>query len=255
MKQYKKIYELKNAAKDKLDGKYKGAVLIIFLYTLIVGSVQLSINTIAVNTMNTIYFQSGSLGATIAVSIVFDLLLLAASIVLGVMNAGLALYFLKMACGQVFSVMDLFYGFRTDSTKILIIAGAMLLTRALCLWPSQYLLQAYLNTQEEKWFLYALVAVVLGLCIYLPVSLGIAMSFYLMLDFPQFSAQKTLSQCWHIMKGQRGRLFLLELSFLPMLLLGILSFGIGFLWIEPYMQMTYTYFFLDLMNPREKTVS
>ena len=53
------------------------------------------------------------------------------------------------------------------------------------------------------------------------------------------------------MKGNRKRLFLLELSFLPLMLLCILSFGIGFLWLEPYMQMTYTHFFLDLMNPRE----
>ena len=47
------------------------------------------------------------------------------------------------------------------------------------------------------------------------------------------------------------RLFLLELGFLPPMLLCVLSLGIGFLWLEPYMQMTYTYFFLDLMNHRE----
>ena len=53
------------------------------------------------------------------------------------------------------------------------------------------------------------------------------------------------------MKGQRMRLFLLELGFLPLMLLCILSFGIGFLWLQPYMQMTHTCFFLDLMNPRK----
>ena len=52
------------------------------------------------------------------------------------------------------------------------------------------------------------------------------------------------------MKGKKLRLLYLEFSFLPLLLLSILSFGIGLLWLQPYMQMTYTFFFLDLMNPR-----
>ncbi len=54
-----------------------------------------------------------------------------------------------------------------------------------------------------------------------------------------------------MMKGHKRRLFRLELSFLPLMLLCVLSFGIGFLWLNPYMQMTYTCFFLDLMNPRD----
>ena len=80
--------------------------------------------------------------------------------------------------------------------------------------------------------------------------MGIGLSFYLMLDFPQNSGKETLSLCWRLMKGHRSRLFLLELGFLPLMLLCILSFGIGFLWLQPYMQMTYACFFLDLMNPK-----
>ena len=71
-----------------------------------------------------------------------------------------------------------------------------------------------------------------------------------MLDFPQNSGKETLKLCWRLMRGNRKRLFLLELGFLPLLLLCLLSFGIGFLWLEPYMHMTYTCFFLDMMNPK-----
>jgi len=251
MKQYKKSYELKNTAKDTLDGKYGGAILILFLSSLISWAAQLFINMVASTTMNTVYYTTGSVNAASAISFLFDLVLLAAGIVLGVMNAGITLYFLNMACGQPFSTGNLFYGFRTDSPKILVIAGAMALCQAVCLWPSQYLAQHYMDVREVRWLVYALAALAAGLCIYLPVSLGIAMSFYLMLDFPQNSARQTLSLCWRVMKGHRGRLFYLELSFLPLMLLCVLSFGIGFLWLEPYMQMTYTYFFLDLMNPRD----
>jgi hypothetical protein len=251
MKQYKKIYELKNTAKDKLEGKYGGAVLILLLSALMSGILRLSISSVAGATMSTVYSMTGSLNTVTALSFVFDALLLLATILLGVMNAGIALYFLNMACGQPFSIGNLFYGYQGESKKTLLITAAMVLLQAVCLWPGQYLAQNYLNTGDVKWIGYAFLACGLGLCLYLPVSLGISMSFYLMLDFPQNPGGKTLSLCWRMMKGHKRRLFRLELSFLPLMLLCVLSFGIGFLWLNPYMQMTYTCFFLDLMNPRD----
>ena len=37
MKQYKKVYEIKNIAKDKLESRYGGAILITFLSFLLSG--------------------------------------------------------------------------------------------------------------------------------------------------------------------------------------------------------------------------
>lgn len=249
MKQYKKNYELKNAAKDTLEGKYGGAILILLLNSLISGSVTMLINAVASSTMYSVYYSSGSKTAADMISVIFDVLLVIASIVCAVMNAGITLYFLNMACRQHFSIRNLFYGFKNDSKKILTIAAVSTLCQVICLWPCQYLAQLFMNTGESGWLWYALIALIIGVCVYIPISLGIAMSFYLMFDFPQNSARETLALCWRIMKGQRGRLFYLQLSFLPLMLLCILSFGIGFLWLDPYMQLTYTYFFLDLMNP------
>ncbi len=251
MKQYKKIYELKNAAKDKLEGKYGGAILIFILSSMISGAVRLFINAVASLTMDSVYNLTSSVGAATAISFVFDAILLFAGVLMGVMNVGIALYFLNLACGQPRKIGDLFYGFQTNSKTALIITGSIVLCQTLCLWPGQYLLQNYLNTRQSEWLLYSAAALVIGLCIYIPISLGITMSLYLMLDFPQNSGTKTLSLCWRIMKGHRRRLFCLELSFLPLSILCVLSFGIGFLWLYPYMQMTYTYFFLDLMNPAQ----
>lgn len=251
MKQYKKNYELKNAAKDILEEKYGGAVLIVFLGGLISGTLNFFIRTVAGATLGTVYAMTGSMGAATAVSFVFDAIALATGIMMGVMDAGIALYFLNIACGQPFSVRNLFYCFQSDSRKALAISAAMTVNQALCLWPGQYLFQYYRNTGETKWLLLALSVLAAGLCVYIPVSLGIALSFYLMLDFPGNSGKETLRLSWRVMKGHRMRLFLLNLSFLPLMLLCVLSFGIGFLWLIPHMHMVYTYFFLDLMNPKE----
>lgn len=251
MKQYKKAFEIKNLAKDKMEGKYSGSILLILSSALISGMVRLSINSVCTTTMNTVYAMTGSTGAATAISFLFDALLLCAGILLGVMNAGIAFYFLNLACGQPAMIRDLFYGFRNDSKKFLTVSAAMTLVQAVCLWPGQYLSQHFLTTRDITWMLYALAAMAVGLCVYIPISLGIAMSFYLGLDFPQNSGKETLVLSWHIMKGQRKRLFGLELGFLPLMLLCVLSFGIGFLWLEPYMQMVYACYFLDLMNPKE----
>ena len=53
------------------------------------------------------------------------------------------------------------------------------------------------------------------------------------------------------MVHHKGRLFYLYVSFLPLILLGILSFGLALLWILPYMAATEAEFFLDLI--RNKT--
>lgn len=249
MTQYKQYYELKNAAKDKLDGKYTGAVLILVLSSLISNTVTLLIDSVGSGTLNSVYRLSGSGTTYVIISVIFNVLLVLANVICAVMNVGITLYFLNLACNRPLVVKDLFYGFVNDSKKSLIITVATVLCQLVCFGPVQYLLQALLRTRELKWLLYAGIALVIGLCIYITVSLGIALSYYLMLDFPQNSAKETLALSWRIMRGQRRRLFFLELSFLPLMLLCVLSFGIGFLWLKPYMQMTYTCFFLDLMNP------
>ena len=247
MTRYKQNYELKNAAKDKLDGKYTGAILILVLSSLISNAVTLLIDSIGTTTLDSVRQISGA--AYVIIFVVFNLLLLLADIICAIMDVGITLYFLNIACRRPPSTRDLFYGFQNDSKKSLIITAAIVLCRLVCLWPFQQLAQTLLRTRELKWLLYAGIALVIGLCIYVTVFLGIALSYYLLLDFPQISAKETLALSWRTMRGQRRRLFLLEMSFLPLMLLCILSFGIGFLWLRPYMQMTYTCFFLDLMNP------
>ncbi|MGA3084746.1 MAG: DUF975 family protein [Thermodesulfobacteriota bacterium] len=49
-----------------------------------------------------------------------------------------------------------------------------------------------------------------------------------------------------MMKGNRWKLFYFFWRFFGWFLLGILSLGIGFLWIMPYLQTTLTRFYDDL---------
>ena len=73
-------------------------------------------------------------------------------------------------------------------------------------------------------------------------------AFYILLDFPNYDAKKALAFSRKLMKGNKGRFIYLLVSFIPLSLLGVLSCGIGFLWIIPYMQATQAQFYLDLVQ-------
>ena len=75
--------------------------------------------------------------------------------------------------------------------------------------------------------------------------------YYLMLDFPNKTAGEILSLSLRLMRGQKGRLFCILLSFLPLLLLGWLSI-VGTIWVGPYLQMAMALFYLDIMKPAQK---
>ena len=90
-----KNYELKNLAKDRLEGRYGGAIRVLCLSYLISWLTRLVINNVAGNTMASVYSMTSSRNAAIAVSVFFNGLLLLATVILGVMNAGITLYFLR----------------------------------------------------------------------------------------------------------------------------------------------------------------
>jgi uncharacterized membrane protein len=97
-----------------------------------------------------------------------------------------------------------------------------------------------------------LIAFGIGYVIYIPISLFLSQTWYLMVDFPNYTAKGVLLTSCKLMKKHFWRLLFLKISFLPVMLLGILSFGIGLIWVIPYKEMTYTCFYLDIMKPGQE---
>ncbi|MCD8365571.1 MAG: DUF975 family protein, partial [Clostridiales bacterium] len=55
-----------------------------------------------------------------------------------------------------------------------------------------------------------------------------------------------------MMKGKKGRFFLLGRSFIGCILLSVLSFFIGLLWVIPYFAQSQTCFYLELTGRGEE---
>lgn len=252
MNKYKASPQLKNAAKDKLAGNYGNAVLITFLNSLIGFGINFFVMMLYAITDASAYAITGQTAVNTGLYVFFFILTVIISIVLGVLQLGLFLYFLKVSCGQSASINDLFFGFRAQSNKALAISTVFILLNTVCLTPYQIFFDLYRSSLDAKWAIYMLISMGIGLLIYIPLFLGLSQAFFLMLDFPEKNARDTLKLSMQIMKGHRCRLLYIGASFIPLMLLCLLSFGIGFLWLTPYMYMTMTQFFLDLMNPEKK---
>lgn len=78
------------------------------------------------------------------------------------------------------------------------------------------------------------------------VSCGLAMTFFIMVDDPNISGVDALQQSWNMMKGQKWNYFCLCLRFFGWILLSILTCGIGFIFLQPYMTATSLNFYRKL---------
>lgn len=77
-------------------------------------------------------------------------------------------------------------------------------------------------------------------------SYSYAMTFYILCDNPEMSGNDAITASRKMMKGNKWRLFVLDLSFIGWHLLAILTLGLLHLYITPYMQATRAQFYEDL---------
>lgn len=80
-------------------------------------------------------------------------------------------------------------------------------------------------------FLWSLLLIIPGIV----AAYRYAMAPYLMAENPNLGVMEAINQSKQIMMGHKSRLFFLELSFIGWAILCVFTFGIGFLWLSPYL--------------------
>lgn len=77
-------------------------------------------------------------------------------------------------------------------------------------------------------------------------SCGFAMTFFIMVDDPNISGIDAMSQSWNMMRGHKWDYFCLCLRFIGWILLSVITLGIGFIFLTPYMTATSMNFYRKL---------
>lgn len=88
--------------------------------------------------------------------------------------------------------------------------------------------------------------------LYVVKMLALDMWYYILLDTP-LTGRQALRESMRMMQGHKMRLFMLYLSFLPYLLLVILTLGIASLFVSPYMEASKAEFYEDLLAQSAET--
>ena len=68
---------------------------------------------------------------------------------------------------------------------------------------------------------------------------------YLMAENPELGIRQAVNMSKELMKGHKWRLFCLDLSFIGWGILASLTCGIGYLWLNPYMDAASAAFYID----------
>ena len=144
------------------------------------------------------------------------LLLLAIS---GPMALGIAIFSINISRNQDARLEQVFQGFNNFNTSL----GA-------------YLLMLLFT------FLWTLLLIIPGIIAVLSYS----MTFYILADDNSIGAMEAIDKSKKMMDGYKWKYFCLGLRFIGWSLLCILTLGIGFLWLLPYMQVSMVKFYDDI---------
>ena len=91
-------------------------------------------------------------------------------------------------------------------------------------------------------FLWSLLLIIPGII----KAISYSMSFYILAENQQIGVREALNISKRITMGYKGRIFMLWLSFIGWAILACVTFGIGFLWLMPYIQITFANLYKEL---------
>ena len=96
-------------------------------------------------------------------------------------------------------------------------------------------------------FLWSLLLIVPGII----KSYSYAMTPYIMHDNPEMDSEDCIDESRRMMSGHKWKLFCLDLSFIGWAILCIFTFGIGLLWLQPYIEASHAKFYEELKGRKE----
>lgn len=243
--------ELRKEARDTLKEKWGKSALIILIYTLL--SFVYS------------YITSSFTNNTIK-----DLLELAWTIITLPIAFGLTISFLKIKRGENVSTFDFFKdGFSRFSRAwgvawhtfikmiipiLCIIASVFLFGILLVSSITLYSMGSSLQVSHPIIFAIAIILYIFGIFYGIVRGLLYSLSYYIAYDHPEMSTKECVQRSEDLMRGHRGDLFLLELSFIGWAILSIFTLGIGSLWLIPYVIVSKSCFYDRIAKDTSKEV-
>lgn len=243
----KRSKELKTMARMQLAGKYSTYIGAYALFFMISGTVASLLG---------FFLMSGSLSSSdglpftsIPQLILYFLIELIVSLILSIFSLGFNKMFLDGSRGYRVRFEDLFYGFRHHPDRVILLQFLLLLISMACMAPGYILVLCAMNMElPTPVLILSIILLIAGIILLVYFALIFSQSTFLIADYDDLSAIQALKESRKLMHGKKGTYFYLQLSFLGILFLCIFTCYIGFLWAIPYIMMTQTNFYRNIIN-------
>ncbi len=180
--------ELKNAAKEQIQGKI-GLLFVIFIIVTIIG---------------------------VGCALVPVIGWFATAIITPAFKISLCMIYLALTKNEEVSVGDVFKGFNITGKAVWLFIITEIFT-----------------------FLWSLLLIIPGVV----KAFSYAMAPYILADNPELTAREALNESKRIMDGHKFDLFVLQLSFFWWYILGSITFGIAYIYVIPYINVTTANFY------------
>lgn len=243
-----KINEIKMNARERLIPHLGNAAITTLVYLLICNFISLCANL----------FASGN---SILAFIFFYIGMLIPTLLIGQFNAGLSHYYLNLNANETPRVGNLFYSFTNGPDKTLRLTLFFAVLEMICFFPYAFyscFVAAPISTETinltillQQLGINSLFVLISQSILFL-VKIPFILSYFILVDMPQLSTFKILRMSAWLMKGNFFKYIGLSISFFPLMLISFISFGVGDLWLQPYIQTSLCVFYLDLTERKAK---
>ena len=208
-------------ARDTLRGKWGVAVAVCLVASLLLGSLSLVTRLSSQDTLDVLeelelYQMVALLTKLAAVSLICSVIIFVIS---GVVSFGLADFFIRLVKGEPVEFRMLFGHFHRIWQGICMNFMVSLFT---FLWSLLFIIPGIIAVYR-----YAMVP-------------------YLMAEFPDLGVMDAIRESKRLMHGNKWRFFCLGISFIGWALLSAMTFGIGSLWLNPYMNAAQAAFYMEV---------
>lgn len=219
--------ELRAIARRNLEGTWGISVGVALVAALLGGStagagsnVNFNVNEESIRNLPPIFWT-----ILLPLASMAGLLSLTALILGGVVELGYAKFLLKQYDKKELQFSDLFSQFDRFGTGF---AQKFLRTLYTCLWT----------------LLFVIPGIVKGL--------SYAMTPFILEEHPEMTASEAIKVSMRLMDGHKMDLFILGLTFIGWQILACLTMGIGFLFLNPYMNAAYAAFYRSISGQRQE---
>jgi uncharacterized membrane protein len=235
---FKSNGEYRAEARYQLSGKWIMAVLVIFISWIFTQA--FASRGVDYSWVNGEMVRQRASGVNIFASLL-------SLILAGPLNLGVASYFLKLMRGKNPQLEDIFSGFKRFANAFLVNLLILIFT---VLWAAIAVVPGVIIgifSREPLVILLLIIIVSIAATVLVIIAyLRYSMSYYILNDNPEMSALEAIRASKEMMRGSKGKLFMLILSFIGWFIVGLIALVIGLLWVGAYFNTAKVNFYEDL---------